>query len=437
MKKKAILIFILAVLFVNLYFIYAAHIITPSSFSKTPNVSSQYNITINNTDISSDANITQVNITIPSSFTFMSGTNGTNSVGIFQNTTTVLSWTNPSPEYLINISLWRSFWFNANASQFGNYNFTITAVNSSGSYDYNISVTIEDTTDPSISFTNITPSSGSVLQQSYIPVGTNASDDVAVDTITIYLFNSSSLLNTTRIKNSSVSLNFTNLANGIYYVNASVNDTSNNLDSTTTRTITLGNTTCTPNWNYTSWSSCTNGTQTRNVTDLNNCGVLTGKPSTNQTCTETTCLPNWRCTEFVPEGECPQNETRTRTCADINNCDPNNLTRSETKACVFEEGSAKTFVIVISSIIALAIFGILGSWFYVKNKSEDGTMAGDTINMSSIPPETPSELPGNIYQPQPKPVFMSQPRVYGAPVRRPIQPYPRLPQTNFVPRSPL
>jgi hypothetical protein len=35
---------------------------------------------------------------------------------------------------------------------------------------------------------------------------------------------------------------------------------------------------CTPNWQCTAWSSCTNSQQTRTCTDSNNCGVTTGKP---------------------------------------------------------------------------------------------------------------------------------------------------------------
>ena len=44
---------------------------------------------------------------------------------------------------------------------------------------------------------------------------------------------------------------------------------------------------CTPNWNCGSWSSCLNGQQTRTCTDLNSCGVSTNKPTESQTCTST------------------------------------------------------------------------------------------------------------------------------------------------------
>ena len=41
---------------------------------------------------------------------------------------------------------------------------------------------------------------------------------------------------------------------------------------------------CVPSWTYTAWSACANSQQTRTVTDLNNCGVTTGKPSESQLC---------------------------------------------------------------------------------------------------------------------------------------------------------
>lgn len=42
---------------------------------------------------------------------------------------------------------------------------------------------------------------------------------------------------------------------------------------------------CVPDWDCSSWSDCTSsGSQTRTCTDLNNCGVTSGKPSETQTC---------------------------------------------------------------------------------------------------------------------------------------------------------
>lgn len=44
------------------------------------------------------------------------------------------------------------------------------------------------------------------------------------------------------------------------------------------------NTTCTPSWQLGTWSICSNGQQTRTVTDSRNCGITTSKPPVTQTC---------------------------------------------------------------------------------------------------------------------------------------------------------
>jgi len=65
--------------------------------------------------------------------------------------------------------------------------------------------------------------------------------------------------------------------------------------------------TCTPNWQTGTWGACQpNNTQSRTVTDSNNCGVDTGKPATVQACTYTpqthlTCI-NDICTRVEGAG---------------------------------------------------------------------------------------------------------------------------------------
>lgn len=43
---------------------------------------------------------------------------------------------------------------------------------------------------------------------------------------------------------------------------------------------------CAPSWQTGNWGACSNGSQTRTVTDANNCGTTTNKPATSQTCTQ-------------------------------------------------------------------------------------------------------------------------------------------------------
>ena len=44
-------------------------------------------------------------------------------------------------------------------------------------------------------------------------------------------------------------------------------------------------TACTENWSCTSWSACSNSTQTRICTDVNSCGTTANKPTESQSCT--------------------------------------------------------------------------------------------------------------------------------------------------------
>jgi hypothetical protein len=46
-----------------------------------------------------------------------------------------------------------------------------------------------------------------------------------------------------------------------------------------------GGTTCTESWNCTTWSTCTDGTQTRTCTDDNSCGTEDDKPIVTRSCT--------------------------------------------------------------------------------------------------------------------------------------------------------
>ncbi|MDH3324357.1 MAG: hypothetical protein OEL89_01850, partial [Candidatus Peregrinibacteria bacterium] len=105
-----------------------------------------YNFSVNNTQATE--NISEVNVTLPGGFVFVSDTNATDvAVTAFSNTTSVLSWTNTS--LILNGSL-QYFWFNATSSSMaGDYNIIITVSNSTGVFEtQNLSVTVNDTTAP-------------------------------------------------------------------------------------------------------------------------------------------------------------------------------------------------------------------------------------------------------------------------------------------------
>lgn len=236
-------IFVLMAIFL-MHFVFADIIVRTSiggtSFSVNEDVQSIYNISVNNTNAGSNANITQVNITIPSNFTFTAGTNATSSgANTFVNTTTVLSWSN-STDYTINGSETRYFWFNATVLTPGAYNITVTSVNGTGSFSSNISVTINDTTFPTINFVSPTLSTNTFYIRSNITFNVTSSDNVAIGAINVTLYNSNNaLVNSSTSSSSPFNGAFTGLGDGIYYLNASVNDTSGNINSTSTLKIIL------------------------------------------------------------------------------------------------------------------------------------------------------------------------------------------------------
>ncbi len=237
----SLILFLVVVL--TLSFVLAAHVIITStggtSYSVDEDVGFIYNMTINNTDTTETANITQVNITISNTFSFLADSNGTDAgTHTFTNTSTVLSWDNDG--LVMNLT-WKYFWFNVTASDPGSYNLTISTTNSTGTETTNISVTINDTTDPSsIEFVSPTESNNTNLSQSNIAINVTATDNGVIDTIIARLFNSTNdQINSSTSSTSPLFINFTGLSDGVYYFNAAVNDTYGNSNSTSTRTVTL------------------------------------------------------------------------------------------------------------------------------------------------------------------------------------------------------
>jgi len=115
----------------------------------------------------------------------------------------------------------------------------------------NITVTVNDTTIPSsVDFGTLTETANANLSQSFIVVNISAVDNVNVDTISIFLFNSTDLLNNTNVTisgstNSTGIINFTGLTtDGTYTFNATANDTAgnNNATGTGSRSVVLDDT---------------------------------------------------------------------------------------------------------------------------------------------------------------------------------------------------
>lgn len=120
--------------------------VTPTS-TDAGLVNQTFNFTINATS----GNITQLNITLPPGFTFISGSNGTTasaSLVNFTNISNILIWSNLTAQGFIDNNTKEYFWFNASISKiiYGTKNFNVSAINVTGDFDsYNISVNVERT----------------------------------------------------------------------------------------------------------------------------------------------------------------------------------------------------------------------------------------------------------------------------------------------------
>ena len=244
------LLVILVITIFSMYFVFAEHVITTSSggtsFSLNETIVNLYNISVNNTDAATASNITEVNITIPSTFTYVVSTNGTNCSNdiVFTNTTTVLSWDNATA--VVNGTNVNYFWFNATAYLPGTYNITITTTNTTGSFSTNISVTINDTTNPTASF-GTNPVSNKNSSNGNITFDLKCADDVTVDAVQLWSNFSGTWVanqtNATPINNTYWNVSVTNIPDGKYIWGVYCNDTAANADWTATnRTLTVDST---------------------------------------------------------------------------------------------------------------------------------------------------------------------------------------------------
>ncbi|MBU0615194.1 MAG: hypothetical protein KJ601_03815, partial [Nanoarchaeota archaeon] len=96
-----------------------------------------------------------------------------------------------------------------------------------------------DGTVPLIQFESPTLPSGSVVQKTWVEINVSATD-IHFANITVYLYNSTSLVNVTTYYSSPAYANITNLSDGGYYYNATVYDLAGNYNKTATRTLTIG-----------------------------------------------------------------------------------------------------------------------------------------------------------------------------------------------------
>jgi len=420
MKKRVVLLAVFAAFaaLVSICLI-SADLLKVSSTHASNEVwhSDTYNFTVNNTNNPAGINFTQLNVTFPSGYTIKALTNGTTAIGGMTVSGQTLSWENDSG--LVKNGTIKYFWVDViTANQTGNYNIIVKSLDYLGNANTtDITVTLSDTTRPKVNFVSPTPSSGTTLNQNFIPVNITAIDP-NMNNITILFINltgnSPTAVNN---KSSRFFYNFTNLSNGKYNFSATAWDSSGNGNTTSLRTITINVTSvsCAENWTCGNWTSCSGSTltQTRTCTDQNSCGTNSSKPSTSQSCTvNPSCENNWVCGKYLPEN-CTPGQLQIQICTDSNNCTKSSENNTRTCPIAAESSSAassqsntnnasKSFLLIIGLIIA-GIVTVAIVLIKLKNKphnSIDDFGPGRNDNLGN---NTPYNGPGPGYPPQGSP----------------------------------
>jgi hypothetical protein len=233
-NKKFIFIVFTFLFFLAMPFILADHLITstPSVLSVDEDVGFVYKINVANTDTGTSANITQVDITLPSSFVFLAGSNNTNaSSHTFTNTSNVLTWENDG---LVMNETTKYFEFNATAFTPGDYNFTIDTTNSTTTITSNVSVTINDKTPPEVLESSITSPVSNSNHSDTLTLSVNVIDNLGVEAVIFNLTNAS--ISQTYSASSAggntwtTPLNTNDFSNGFYNLTVYANDSAGNLN---------------------------------------------------------------------------------------------------------------------------------------------------------------------------------------------------------------
>ncbi len=128
---------------------------------------------------------------------------------------------------------------------------------------------------------------------------------------------------------------------------------------------------CTPNWNCTAWTQCTNNQRTRICRDISACNTTISRPMLAENCSsQTTCVPDWICTDFLP-AECPKNKTQTRNCIDDNKCNITTGKPSLSQLCEYKKSGKQILAIIIAVLSILAAIIVVILYFVMKNSARE------------------------------------------------------------------
>ncbi|MFH0870668.1 MAG: PGF-pre-PGF domain-containing protein [archaeon] len=214
--------------------------------SGRPNVGEMIRLLINITNTGS-ANISNLTVVdgFDANYNYTNASLAPNGVDYANHT---ISWNNIS----VNLSQGQSYTLYANFSALSTAYNAINTLNSTVYYEsgsssansYSLGFEIGENVTPNIVFIDAASTEEGNYSRSSIWANVTVGDSSAVSSISIFLFNSSGLYNssmnnTIDPSNTSLFANFTNLPDGAYRLNATANDTWGNMNSTGTRIIIL------------------------------------------------------------------------------------------------------------------------------------------------------------------------------------------------------
>ena len=147
----------------------------------------------------------------------------------------ILNWNGTNESFQTNVG--SNYWSNKTGLADGNYTFYAWANDTIGNYQFlGVRTITIDKTIPFIQF--VSPFSSGNYSRNYIESNVSSSD-TNYKNLTLYLYNSTSLVQTNSTTSTYLFVNYTNLPDGYYYTNATSYDLAGNKNSTSTNTILL------------------------------------------------------------------------------------------------------------------------------------------------------------------------------------------------------
>jgi len=236
-------------------FVGAGHNVLPSSVEGDVSEPIELNISVENTDAGNGTDITSIEVSLPSSCSLESNSQGTSSSGSFSGSGDSFSWSDSS---LILESETHYFWFDFVCSSAGDDAVVVSTTNSSGTYENEIGLEVNavDAGNPIASF--VSPNDDYSTDDDSVLFKFKCTDDSGVSSIRLYTNTQDEewqkeFENTSYVNGTENSFRVEEIYQGSYVWAVSCTDNKENVDWTTNRSFYItgaGTTNQTFFWDY-------------------------------------------------------------------------------------------------------------------------------------------------------------------------------------------